>query len=452
MERSDILIRARECFDAGAGFRQRRERQKRFTYGEQWSDTVTCADGRTRTERDMATMRGRTPLTNNMIRNLVKTITGHFRSEADAGGSENTELDARTLEEFLISGAAVQRVWSERRPDGSAGPRAEAVSPARFFYSPFCDPRGQDVELAGMLHDWSLPEVMARFAGGSRERAEQLRRHFGNLGCEAPLFGRTPTDFLHAAPGRCRVIEVWTLEASERLRVHDPLAASFSLEPLSAQSRIDALNRRRAKAKLPRVATRWEMTMGWHGRWFSPHGLVLAETEAARHPFAFRLYPMIDGEVHSFVEDVIDQQKYINRLITHVDNMMSTSAKGVLLFPQDQLGDDVEWRDVADAWASYDGIIPYNPRPGMPGPQQVITNPAPCGAYELLSLQMKMMEEVSGVSPAYRGKSVGGSGNSAQLYETQARYAGVALADLFGTFRAFVADRDRLLAEAETGS
>lgn len=444
MERNDILTRARECFDSAADFRRRRERQKRFTYGEQWADTVACADGKTRTERDLATMRGRTPLTNNMIRNLVKTIVGHFRADSDEAGA-NAELDARTLEEFLISGAAIHRVWRERRPDGSDCQRAEWVSPSRFFHSPFSDPRGLDVELVGMLHDWSLPEVLARFSGGSRSRAEQLRRHFGNMQSDAPLFHPSAIDFTQPATGRCRVVEVWTLEAAERLRVHDPLAATFSFEPPSAQSRIDSLNRRRTKARLPRVGTRWEMTMAWHGRWLSPQGLVLAERESSRHPFAFRLYPMIDGEIHSFVEDVIDQQKYINRLITHVDNMMSTSAKGVLLFPQDQLGDDVEWRDVADAWASYDGIIPYNPRPGVPGPQQVVTNPAPCGAYELLSLQMKMMEDVSGVSPAYRGKAVGGSGNSAQLYEAQARYAGVALADLFATFRAFQADRDRLL-------
>ena len=50
------------------------------------------------------------------------------------------------------------------------------------------------------------------------------------------------------------------------------------------------------------------------------------------HPFVFKLYPLTDGEVHSMVEDVIDQQKYVNRLITLVDHIMGASAKGALLY------------------------------------------------------------------------------------------------------------------------
>lgn len=448
MERNDILTRAGECYDAAAEFRLRRQRYKRFTFGDQWADMVVCADGKIRSEKDMATMRGRTPLTNNMIRNLVKTVVGHFRhSLRSEQGSELTdEIDSRTLEEFLISGMAVQRVGCERRPMRS-GVQVDHVNPARFFHSGFLDPRGLDVELVGMIHDWSVAETMARFAGGDRKRALEIRRLYGNSGAPVAMFGPATGGFARgASEGRCRVVEVWTLEASEMLRVHDPLDATFALRPQSYQVKVDALNRKRAKAKLPRVSTRWELTMRWHGRWLAPDGTVLGHTEADRHPFAFRCYPMVDGEVHSFVEDVIDQQKYINRLITHVDNMMSTSAKGVLLFPQDQLGDDLQWRDVADAWAAYDGIIPYNPRPGVPGPQQVITNPTPCGAYELLSLQMQMLEEVSGVSPALRGRTAGGGANSAQLYEAQVRYSSVALADLFDSFAAFRRERDGLIA------
>ncbi len=444
MERCDVLSKARECYERGAEFRRRRLRHKRFTYGEQWDDTVRCSDGRVRTEGALATMRGRTPLTNNMIRNLVKTIVGHFRTEQEEQGARVEELDARTLEEFLISGMAVQRVG----PEGEV----EHVSPARFFHSAFMDPRGRDMELAGMLHDWSLAETLMRFSDGDRRRAAEIKRIYGNGVTGAPGLARPGgADFGLAEPGRCRVIEVWTLEAREQLAVHDPMEGTVTLKEPEEQRKVDALNRKRLKQKLPRVECRWQLTQEWHGRWLTPEGTVMRHVKAERPPFALRLYPMVDGEVHSFVEDVIDQQKYINRLITHVDNMMSTSAKGVLLFPQDQIGDEMEWSDVADAWASYDGIIPYNPRPGVQGPQQVVTNPAPCGAYELLALQMRMMEEVSGVSQAYRGRSTGGSGNSAQLYEAQVRYSGVALADLFATFGEFRRERDELRGESRGG-
>ncbi|MDE7387784.1 MAG: hypothetical protein K2M97_00870 [Muribaculaceae bacterium] len=441
MERSDILTRALGCHSQLADFRRRRLRYKRFTYGQQWTDTVTCVDGKVRTERDLATMRGRTPLTNNMIRNLVKTIVGHFRTELRDGGDSDAdrtapdldEIDARTLEEFLISGMAVQRVSHERRPSGS-GIHVDFIPPDRFFFAPFSDPRGTDVEFLGMIHEWSLFETMGRFAGNDRLKAAEIRRIYTS--------DPTPRD-----NDRCRVIETWSLEASERLRVHDPLNATMEIHPLSHQPRIDAINRKRARAGKPTLRTRWELHTAWIGRWLTPQGIILRQTEADAHPFAFRLYPMIDGEIHSFVEDVIDQQKYINRLITHVDNMLGTAAKGVLLFPQDQLADDMDWHDVADTWASYDGILPYNPRPGVRAPQQVISNAAPAGAYELLALQMRMMEEVSGVHSAYRGKAVSGSGNSAQLYEAQARNSGVALADLFATFTAFRRARNALTAK-----
>lgn len=79
-----------------------------------------------------------------------------------------------------------------------------------------------------------------------------------------------------------------------------------------------------------------------------------------------KFYPLTDGEIHPFVEDVIDQQKYVNRLITLIDNVMGTSAKGVLLFPEDQLSDGTSWADIKAMWASYDGVIPYRPRRATP--------------------------------------------------------------------------------------
>ena len=76
------------------------------------------------------------------------------------------------------------------------------------------------------------------------------------------------------------------------------------------------------------------------------------------HPFAVKFYPLTDGEIHSFVEDVIDQQKAINRLMVQIDHIMATSAKGVLLFPLDQKPADIDWRDISERWAQPDGVIP----------------------------------------------------------------------------------------------
>lgn len=436
----DILRLALACHSAGSDLRTRRRRFKQFTYGRQWDDPVNDpVTSALTTEGELAARSGRRPLTNNMIRRLVKTIVGHFRtalvnpdslqaaisSEVDPkvrAANCLDELDARTLEEFLISGCAIQRVSIENRPAGP-GPWIDMVSPEQFFCSPFTDPRALDIETVGMLHDLPLPEVIGRFAAGSRRKAEEIRR-------------------IYSGSPRCRVVEVWTLEAVEQLRCHDPKLATYYALPAAREAELTAINRRRSRRKEEQVTWRFEVTTAWHGRWLGPEGQVLAHTVAPTHPFAVKFYPMIDGEVHSFVEDVIDQQKYVNRLITLVDNVMSTSAKGVLLFPQDDLSPKMDLKTIASEWSRHDGVIVYDPQPGSPGPRQVVTNASSLGAYDLLSLEMKMLQEVSGITDAYQGRN---AANSAQLYEAQARHTAAALADIFDTFATFRRARNKLL-------
>lgn len=459
--RCDALLQAAAgCYAAGAALRARRERYKRFTFGDQWGDTVTDARGRRMTELELASAKGRTPLTNNLIRKLVRTVTGRFvaslASEEPLPGelaevarrNSLDELDARTLEEFLISGMAVQHISRECRPQGS-GVWVSTVSPARFFAAPLRDPRGLDVEMVGMVHDWSLAETKARFAGGSARRAAAIAELYGsNAACGGAdaITGAWADSVGRLLPGRCRVIEVWTLEGRELLQCHDPATAAYFTALPSQLPRLRDMNRRRTRRGEQPARIKWSMDTVWHGRWLTEGGHLLGERVAGCHPFAFRFYPLLDGEVHSFVEDVIDQQKYVNRLITQVDNMMSTSAKGVLLFPQDELGDGMNWADVSREWTSYDGVIPYNPRPGSGGPRQVITNAAAGGAYELLALEMKMLEDVSGVTGALQGRDAQGSGSSARLYDAQVRQGAESLADVLATFHSFRHDRTRLLA------
>lgn len=424
----ELLRRAYDAWLSAETLRERRRRHKRFTYGDQWSDMVD-AGGRRVVESRMIAESGRRPLTNNLIRQLVKTIVGRYRtiaSEAalydNSPGSVDSrngmaELDARMLEEFVISGCAIQRVTSERRPRGS-GVWVDNVSPESFFVNDFRDPRGFDIDFVGMIHDMTPSEIINRFGGGNSRRCDALRQLYaGRAGAcaitdDGALGSPTPagTDFFVARKDRCRAIEVWRLRGVE---VTDAAGRCFA-------------------------------DLRWHCTWLAPDATVLASFDSpyghGSHPFAVKFYPLTDGEVHSFVEDVIDQQKTINRLVVLLDTMLASSAKGALLFPVEQLPKGVTIDDVARFWARPDALIPITGRQGIEMPRQVVTGTGDSGAFQLLTLQMKLFEDVSGISDALLGKNVPAS-TGANLYDAQVRNATVALADLLDTFAAFTAER-----------
>lgn len=403
-----------------AGLMATRSRLKRYTYGDQWSDMVRDADGTFRRESEVMASRGRRPLTNNLIRRLVKTIVGRYRDMAANEGWYDTregstdvlceldELDSRLLEEFLISGMAIQRV-ADDNPLGGCVPSVVNVVPTAFFSNDFRDPRGQDIEFVGMLHDMSPAEARLRFATNDRSAMKRLDDILGLRPVDFVAGLTGPSDFYVAARGRVRIIEIWTREYTATCAV------------------------------------------AWRVRWFAANGALLATYLSPwrhrGHPFAVKFYPLTDGEVHSFVEDVVDQQRYINRLIVLIDRIMATSAKGVLLFPNEQKIQGMSWADIANRWAAADGIIPVTGRSGYEMPRQVSFSGGDANAHRLLELELKLFDEVSGVSSALLGnsKAVEGGVTGANLYNAQVENATIALADIFRTFRAMIKNRNEKL-------
>ena len=74
-------------------------------------------------------------------------------------------------------------------------------------------------------------------------------------------------------------------------------------------------------------------------------------------------------------------------------------------------------------------------------PQQIAVNATQVGAYEMLSLQMRLFEDISGVHGAMQGK-MAPSGTPASLYSQQIQYSSTNLLDLFESFKTFREDRD----------
>lgn len=486
----EILQQAQTCYSAMARFRHERERNKRYNYGDQFSDIV-CVNGRRMTEEQYIRSQGNVPLKNNLIRRLVRNVVGVYRSQSTeptcvARDREEqelaetmstmlqynmqlnrmTELNARTMEEFLISGLAVHRKsfgWRNGRLDCWT----DYVQPNNFFLDTNVrDFRGWDCGIVGEIHDVDFPTLCTQFATspGEYDRLAEIYRAAADTTTLLTAwsdfgYGRETVDLDFLSPrqeDRFRVIEVWRLESRPRYRCHDPRNGElFRCEAGDLAAMVDVENARRVmdgvreaasdgKALVPLITAQWFMDSTWHYYYLSPQGDVLAEGETpyghGSHPYVFRAYPFIDGEIHSFVGDIIDQQRYANRLITLYDWIMRASAKGVLLIPEDCIPQGTTPEEFADSWSRFNGVIVYKPSTKYGAvPQQIASNSVNVGINELLSLQLKLFEDISGVNGALQGKP-GYSGMSAALYSQQTQNATISLLDILDSFTEFVRD------------
>jgi hypothetical protein len=481
----EVLWQAQQYWLAMDTFRRDRERNKNYTYGRQWDDYV-CVNGSTIREEELIKKQGNVPLKNNLIRRLTSNTLGTFRSqmkepiciardrdEQQYGETMSTvlqcnmqlnrmsEVNARSFEEFLISGLVVHRKWYGWR-NNKLDCWTDYVQPDNFFIdNNMRDFRGWDCSCVGEIHDVSFEDLCGRFAKNEKDYnrlaeiykfakdKSYLSATFDNFGY--PLQGYY--DFLVPYDiSRCRVIEVWRKETKPRVRCHDVNNGDvFKIEIEDFQALVaDENNKRLQEARelgmdesdVPLIRWEWFMDSYWYYYMLTPFGDILEEGETPyehkSHPYVFKAYPFIDGEIHSFVSNVIDQQRYVNRLITMYDWIMRASAKGVLLFPEGCLPKGMSMDDVADEWARFNGVIVIKtPKPGTPLPQQIANNCTQIGISELLNMQLKFFEDISGVNGALQGKP-GYSGMSASLYAQQAQNSSTSLLDLLETFSDFI--------------
>lgn len=483
----DVLMQAQQYYSAMWKFRRERERNKRYYYGDQWGDIV-CVNGRRMTEEEYIKSQGNIPLKNNLIQRLGRNVIGVYRSQSteptciardrDEQKLAETmstvlqynmqlnrmqEVYARTMEEFLISGLAVHRKWYGWR-NNKMECWTDYVQPNNFFIdNNMRDFRAWDCSLVGEIHDISFEQLLQQFA----ETPDDYRalsdiyaivknnRTFQH-GWEQ--FGYSDSkynaDFLIPKNETlCRVIEVWRKESKPRYRCHDYNNGDvFKIDVEDYGVMVAQENQHRMQLaiqqgipqeEIPFIEATWFMDSYWYFYYLSPFGDILAEGETPyahkEHPYVVKAYPFIDGEIHSFVSNVIDQQRYTNRLVTLYDWIMRASAKGVLLIPEECIPNGVTPEQFAETWTKFNGVVVYKAKPGSAAPQQVSSNSTNIGINELLQLQIKFFEDISGVNGALQGKP-GYAGMSAALYNQQTQNATTSLLDILDSYQEFVKD------------
>lgn len=488
-ENIELLEQCRRYWDSLEDYRKRRRRNRKYNRGDQWSDKVWDPNKKEYiTEEEYIKSQGKVPLKQNLFRMILKNLLGQFRGNnaksvvvsrtvGDNGGSEMLtnavqhvhqlnyldELDARQVEEFALGGIAAAKLSYDyyRTRNEEDIKQTNLITSRLFFNTDIYDIRGEDIRLIGEIIDTTLDDLVGTFAKTpeEEEHIKSLYRvinknHFTAYTGLSSRDVDTLNFYIPEDTNKVRMFEVWQLESEWRMRVHDYADGSYSTMKIS-QKEVDHINAQRIQMAVengiepdetPLIEATPIKEQFWTVKYLTPHGYCLFESETPyeheEHPYILLAYPLIDGEVWGFMEDIIDQQRYVNRMIIMMDFIMSAAAKGVLMIPEDQIPTGWTPEQFAEEWRSFNGVILYKPsKEHNQIPQQISANSTVVGLTEMLQLQMNLINDVSGIHSAIQGKSAG-PGTPASLYAQEAQNAATNTLDFFHTFGFFQQRRD----------
>jgi hypothetical protein len=457
-----------------------------YTFGNQWGDRI-IDDGKSITEEQLIKNQGNIPLKNNLIRGTIKSVVGIFSSAQtepvcyarDRDQQNKGEIMSNTLQYnyqlnklwgldrlqlmyFMCTGLVnFKSGWGLR--EGKQDVFTDTPNYNDFFFDNHMkDSRHWDCHLVGEIHELSLNSVMAKFSDGSKEQALKIKSLYNVTETQTIQFlenltrdyKRHTNFFIPKDYTMCRVIEIWRKESKERYLVKDRLKGELYKVEIEQEKELILENKKRvaeqssmgvAQENMKLIEYEWILDEYWYYYFLTPTGDVLKEGETPywheSHPYSFKIYPFYNGRVYPFVSDYIDQQRHINRIIMMQDLISKTSAKGVLMFPEECKPDNLSMDDISEAWAQHDGMIYYKSSPTREVPHQIINNSTDPGLLNMLNIQLKMFQDVSGIQGALQGQQPT-AGTPASLFMQQTQNAQTALIDLFESFKEARETRD----------
>jgi len=468
-------------------FRDRRMRSRNYERGDQWYELIETASGEIMTEENLILDQGRLPLKQNLIRKLVRNLMGQYRNnpgktivmsrtrddqmlsemmsnalQAAKDLNEYTEIDAQAFHEHILGGMPVQKVgYKYWKTLNRSDMLIQNIHPNRFFYNTDAsDIRGLDMNLVGEMIDTDVDSLIAQFAR-TKEDEEWIKNIYSY---RTVVTSSVPTgmsddyidaiDFYTAPEGQCRIFEIWQLTGEWRLYAHDYSTGEYRFYPLHAKKALETENQNRIiqaarygilPEEVPMIETEEKFERVWYCKILTPYGQVLFEGETPYehedHPYILNFYPFIDGEVWGMVEDIIDQQRQINRLFSMLDYIMGTDAKNTLVVHEDAISGKMNLDELKENYVKVGGVLLVKGKPGTPLPQVLTSNSRSITASEILSYQMQLINELSGINPAMQGQSATG-GKAASLYQLEAQNSAINIRDIMASFQSFIRKRD----------
>lgn len=464
-------------------------RNMMYTWGDQWGDYVTDPDTKELiTERELIMRQGKVPLKNNMIAPIVKNIDGQFRTSFSKSVCSNrdpneskvgemmsiaveyvqdinnlSELDSQSLKLLEAGGFVAQRIeygWNNYKQQNDVW--VFGVNPMRMFFNTNIDDvRNWDLHLIGEIFDITRDEIISLFAK-SKEEKEWIESiytepsYYLNHEALTDQEKRYRDFYTPERSDLCRVILGWKLETRESYFCHDTLKGTFfyvgvdeinQIKQENDTRRMKALSAGVAEEDLLLIDYEFSYESYWYYRYMTPWGDVLQEGRSpywhCQHNYVLHTYQLINGSVYPFINDFIDQQRAINRTMTLIDFIRSASSKGVLVV-DDSSFPEMRREDIIDQYVRYNGVLFCTLKEGKRTSDvvsQLQGAGATSGDYELLDIQLKLINEISGVNSAMQGRPTS-SGTASSLYAQQVQNSSLNLKGLLDSFNAFRRERD----------
>ena len=493
----EFLNECAACWNSLEEARRKLRRSLMYSYGDQWGDYVTDPDTFAQiTEGELIKKNGKVPLKNNMIAPILSNIDGQLRqnlmrpvcvardqSESKVGEmmsvaieyvhdiNELEELDSDSMRMLLNGGMTAQRIEYGINPaKAKRDVWVYGVNPSRlFFNSNIEDVRMWNLTCIGELFDMQLDDVLAHF-GTTPQKKEIIRNIYGPASISSNYMNRAVQGdesrnlsfYTASRSSLCRVILGWKLESRDAYLWNDEKSGTWGYLPYNNESReiMDRENERRRNEALATgesgddnlllVDYRFATERYWYYRYMAPDGYVLQEGRSpywhGEHNYIIHLFPLVQGRLGNFVEQFIDQQRVINRTATLIDFIRSTSSKGVLVVDDDAF-ESMSREEIIDEYVRYNGVLFVKLKPGQSIDgvvRQYNSSAAIAGDFELLNLQLRLINEISGVNSAMQGQAPK-SGTPAMLYAQQVQNSSLNLKGLFDGFKTFRRRRDTKL-------
>lgn len=490
-------------------FRQTRKVNKDYAYNKQLTDQRIWMDGHYISKIEYMNRMGLPTLTFNMLGKNKRVIQGQYRNadvapichavdprekrEADIWSellkqnmklNRRSERDAKNFEEFLISGLPGYRIsFAHRR--GKTDVWQDRVNPNLVFFPFTIADDLEDVNFIGMLHSLDFGKILSLFSHSPQDDKKLYEIYSrcnsddylaSTLSTDHKTYDISATDFFTPSEyGKCRVIELWTLERRNAYFVDDPYEPNGYYVPYTQaeKAKLDKINADRLSSNIKMSADginpmtdddgnilyflnpqvfrdknlikyRYAVEEYWYFRYMTPDGYVLEEGVSpywngneSLHPFVFKPYPFIDGEIHSHVEEMRPAQDYLDYYVIQLDFYMRNAAKGVMMVDERSISDMQGFEEMCDQFIRSNGVVVYTSKNGAKKPEIELAGTIPGGFDYFINLAKSMSEDVSGAQASLQGKKESGS-MSGVLMAQLTQQAATSLSDMMGTYNDFL--------------